>query len=331
MTERKPERTLYYRHRLAVRIMHWLSVITLPILLMSGLDIFNANPELHWGQSSYTGAPPLLEMRSREDANGDLTGVTRIFGHEFDTTGFLGASGDRDGELESRGFPSWLTIPGSKWLAMARRWHLTFAWVFGINGICLVVHAILSRHLQRDLLPTGRDWRSIGATLRDHLLLRHATGEAAKSYNVLQKLAYLGVIFLLFPLVIVNGLGMSPAMDALLPGWVEVFGGRQAMRTIHFLISWALVAFIAVHLFQVVVTGFWNNLRSIITGNYWITLEPVVEPVAVPVPETAVVSEIMPEPEMKPETAAETEPVNEKDMKPETKQGQGRETDNGQR
>jgi thiosulfate reductase cytochrome b subunit len=319
MTESKNEGTPYYRHRLAVRIMHWLSVITLPILLMSGLNIFNANPELHWGRSSYTAAPALLEMRGREDADGNLIGVTRIFGHEFDTTGFLGASSGRDGEFESRGFPAWLTIPGNKWLAMARRWHLTFAWVFGINGICLVVYSILSRHLQRDLLPTARDWRSLGPTLRDHLLLRHATGEAAKSYNVLQKLAYLGVIFLLFPLVIVNGLGMSPAMDALLPGWVEVFGGRQAMRTIHFLISWALVAFTAVHLFQVVVTGFRNNLCSIITGNYWITLEPVGEPVPVPVPETVVMSE----------TVAVPEPVSEK--VPETKPGTGRDADNEQR
>lgn len=315
MTESKPEGSMYHRHRLPVRIMHWLSVVTLPILLMSGLNIFNANPELHWGQSSYTGAPPLLEIRSREDADGNVIGVTRIFGHEFDTTGILGASSDREGDLEARGFPAWLTIPGNKWLAMARRWHLTFAWVFGINGICLVVYSIFSGHLLRDLLPTGRDWRSIGATLRDHLLLRHATGEAAKNYNVLQKLAYLGVIFLLFPLAIVNGLGMSPAMDALLPGWVDIFGGRQAMRTIHFIISWALVAFTAVHLFQVVVTGFWNNLRSIITGNYWVASEPV--------PESVAMSEAA--------SVPEKEPEKKEEMKQEAKQETGSEADHGQR
>jgi thiosulfate reductase cytochrome b subunit len=322
MTHSKPEGSLYYRHRLPVRIMHWLSVAMLPILLMSGLDIFNANPELHWGQSSYTGAPPLLEMRSRKGADGNIIGVTRIFGHEFDTTGFLGASSNQEGELEGRGFPAWLTIPGSKWLAMARRWHLTFAWVFGINGICLVVYSIFSRHLQRDLLPTGRDWRSLGATIRDHLLLRHATGEAAKSYNVLQKLAYLGVIFLLFPLVIVNGLGMSPAMDALLPGWVDIFGGRQGMRTIHFIISWALVAFTAVHLFQVVVTGFRNNLRSIITGNYWVASEAAPLPVPMPVPETVVMSEIV--------SVPDKEPEKEKEMIQEVKPEKGSETEHEQ-
>jgi thiosulfate reductase cytochrome b subunit len=316
MTKSKPAGSLYHRHSLPVRIMHWLSVVTLPILLMSGLNIFNANPELHWGRSSYTGAPPLLELRSREDADGNVTGITRIFGREFDTTGFLGASSDREGGLEERGFPAWLTIPGSRWLAMARRWHLTFAWVFGVNGICLVVYSVLSRHLQRDLLPTGRDWRSMGATLRDHLLLRHATGEAAQSYNVLQKLAYLGVIFLLFPLVIVNGLGMSPAMDALLPGWVDIFGGRQAMRTIHFIISWALVAFTAVHLFQVAVTGFRNNLRSIITGNYWVASEPVPPPV--PVPEAAVMPEMVSAPEKEPGKESEQEKARKQEAKPQT-------------
>jgi thiosulfate reductase cytochrome b subunit len=265
--------SLYYRHSLPVRIMHWLIVLSLPILLMSGLNIFNANSELYWGKSSYTGAPPLLALQSREGDDGKITGVTRIFGHEFDTTGILGASKNQEGELKSRGFPSWMTLPGVQWLAMARRWHLFFAWALAITSTCYVSYSVIGRHLRRDLLPDEKDWRSIGKTFKDHLLLRHPTGEAAKEYNVLQKLAYLSVVFVLIPLVILNGLGMSPGMDALLPGWVDFFGGRQSMRTIHFLVSCALVAFTAVHLFQVIVTGFWNNLRSMITGKYRIPAE----------------------------------------------------------
>ena len=265
---------LYYRHSMPVRIMHWIAFLSLPILLMSGLNIFNANPELHWGKSSYNGSPPLLELRSKENSEGEITeGVTKIFGHEFNTTGFLGASKDLNGELAGQGFPSWLTLPGSQWLAMARRWHLFFAWLFAINSVCFVCYSIYSRHLQRDLLPNKQDWKSIGMTIRDHILFRHPTGEASKNYNVLQKLAYIAVIFLLFPLVIINGLGMSPGIDALFSGWVDIFGGRQSMRTIHFALSWALVAFTAVHLFQVVITGFLNNVRSIITGNYRIKTE----------------------------------------------------------
>ena len=264
---------MYYRHKLPVRIIHWLNVILLPILLMSGLNIFNAHSALYWGKSSYTGNPPLLEMRSKEGNKGEIVGVTRILGHEFNTTGFLGASKNMEGELDERGFPSWLTLPRMQWLAMARRWHLSIAWALVTYGICFVSYSIFSRHLQRDLLPTKEDWRSIGKTLIDHLLLRHPTGEAAKNYNLLQKLAYLAVIFMLFPLIILNGLGMSPGMDALLPGWVDLFGGRQSVRTIHFIVAWSLVAFVAVHLFQVIVTGFWNNLRSMITGKYRISSE----------------------------------------------------------
>jgi thiosulfate reductase cytochrome b subunit len=274
MTDSKPSvsnRYIHYRHSLPVRIMHWINVILLTILLMSGLGIFNAYPLLNWGKSSYTGAPPLLEMRARE--GDEVAGVTRVFGYEFNTTGLFGASRNREGNLVERGFPSWLTLPGVRWLAMSRRWHLFFGWLLVINGIGYVVYSIFSGHLKRDLFPTVKDWRSIGKSIVDHLRFRHPTGEAARNYNILQKIAYLAVIFSLLPLVILNGLGMSPAMDALLPGWVDFFGGRQSVRTIHFAVAWALVAFTIIHVFQVIVNGFWNNLRSMITGRYRITSE----------------------------------------------------------
>ena len=186
---------------------------------------------------------------------------------------------------------------------MARRWHLFFAWAFGITSVCFIGYSLFSRHLHRDLMPTKQDWRTIGTTLRDHLLLRHPTGDAAKNYNVMQKLAYLGVIFFLFPLVVINGLGMSPGIDALFPGWVDLFGGRQAMRTIHFIISWVLVAFTAIHLFQVVVTGFWNNIRSMITGNYRVEYQTEAEIE----PETVM--------EKEPEAVAEKETETEHERK----------------
>jgi len=264
---------LYYRHSLPVRIMHWCNVVLLAILLMSGLNIFNAHPALYWGKSSYDGVPPVLELRGEEDDEGEISGVTRILGHEFDTTGFLGASRDPAGELTKRGFPSWLTIPDGRWLAMARRWHFFIAWLLVVNGITFVTYSIVSRHLHSDLVPTRQDWRSIGRTVVDHLRFRHPTGEAAKHYNVLQKCAYLVVIFFLLPLMILMGLGMSPALDALFPGWVDIFSGRQSMRTIHFVVAWALVLFVVIHVFMVIVSGFWNNLRSMITGYYRVESE----------------------------------------------------------
>jgi thiosulfate reductase cytochrome b subunit len=265
-TPRHPYR--YYRHRLPVRVMHWINVLAVVILLMSGLQIFNAHPALYWGKSSYTGKAPILEMTAETAPDGQLHGVTRLFGHSFDTTGLLGASRNGRGELVDRGFPSWATIPDNQWLAMARRWHFFFAWLLVLNGIAYCAYAIASGHLSRDLVPHRRDWRSIGQSVRDHLRFRHPTGDAARHYNVLQKTAYLAVIFLVMPLIVLMGLGMSPWANTVIPGWVGLFGGRQAARTLHFVAAWALVAFVLVHVFEVIVTGLWNNVRSMITGNY---------------------------------------------------------------
>jgi thiosulfate reductase cytochrome b subunit len=253
--------------------MHWVNVVALLLLLMSGLQIFNAHPALYWGKSSYTGDPPVLQMRAESDGQGRAVGTTQIFGHELRTTGVLGLSRDPDGELAQRGFPSWATLPGSQWLAMARRWHFFFAWVFVINGALYLAYSISSRHLSRDLAPTRGDWRSIGRSILDHLRFRHPRGEAARRYNVLQKLAYLTVIFVLLPFVVLMGLAMSPDMDSAWPGWVDVFGGRQSARTLHFLAAMAIVLFVLIHVFEVVVTGLWNNVRSMITGRYEVTPE----------------------------------------------------------
>ncbi len=265
--------SLYYRHTLPVRLMHWINVVALTILLLSGLNIFSAHPALYWGKSSYTGRGPIFMIGAREDANGDPVGITRIFGHDFVTTGLLGASAGQGGDLVPSVFPSWLTIPSSYDLAMARHWHFFFAWVFVLNGLCYIAYALASRHLARDLAPTAADWRSIGSSIIDHLRFRHPTGEAARRYNVLQKLAYLAVIFILLPLVMLMGWALSPRLDTLFAGWVDLFGGRQSARTIHFIVTWLLVAFVLIHVLEVIVNGLWNHLRSMITGRFRVDVE----------------------------------------------------------
>ena len=264
---------LYHRHKLPVRVMHWINVAALTLMFMSGLQIFNAHTQLYWGKSSYDGTPPVLTISSRQNSRGEVTGYMQVFGHEFDTTGVLGASTAANGQTVRAAFPSWITIPGMKWLSMARAWHFFFAWVFVVNGIAFVLYALFSRHLARDLAPTGADWKGIGASIKDHLRFRHPSGEAARRYNVLQKLAYLIVIFVLLPLVILMGLAMSPWLNSLYAGWVDIFGGRQAARTIHFIVAWLLVVFVLIHVFEVIITGVWNNLRSMITGRYRVTRE----------------------------------------------------------
>jgi thiosulfate reductase cytochrome b subunit len=261
-----PERR-FYRHRLPIRLMHWINVVCMTILLMSGLNIFNAHPALYWGQGS-TFDRPWVSIGAEDTSTGPI-GKTQIAGHDFVTTGVLGLS-EVDGKASVRAFPSWATIPGPQWLAMARHWHLFFAWLFVINGIAYVLYSLFSRHLVRDLIPTKDELRRIGASIRDHVLFRHPTGEAAKRYNVLQNLAYLVVIFGLLPLIVVAGLAMSPRLNAVWPGWVELLGGRQSARTLHFLAAFGLLGFVLIHVFEVIVAGVWNEMRSMITG--WYTL-----------------------------------------------------------
>jgi thiosulfate reductase cytochrome b subunit len=261
----------FYRHRLPVRVMHWINVVCLTILLMSGLTIFNAHPALYWGRDSNF-AHPWVSITA-VPMPGGIVGVTRVAGHQFVTQGVLGASRSGDGgEWVARAFPSWATIPGPQWLSMGRHWHFFFAWLLVINGVAYLLYGLFSSHLRRDLLPTRGELRNIGRSIKDHLLLRHPTGEAAKRYNVLQNLAYLAVIFGLLPLLILAGMAMSPRLDTVFTGWVDLLGGRQSARTLHFLAAMGLLLFVLVHVFEVIVSGAWNHLRSMITG--WYTVPP---------------------------------------------------------
>ncbi len=264
---RTPAAERFYRHRLPVRVMHWINVVCLTILLMSGLTIFNAHPNLYWGKDSSFGHP-WLAITAVNGSNGAV-GVTRIAGYEFNTHGVLGVSKVGDSNAYTvRAFPSWATIPGPQWLSMGRHWHFFFAWLFVINGLAYLLYLLFSGHLKRDLLPTRDEWRHIAASIKEHLLFRHPTGEAAKRYNVLQNIAYLVVIFGLLPLVILGGMAMSPSLDATVTGWVDWLGGRQSARTLHFLAAFGLLLFVLIHVFEVIVSGAWNHLRSMITGYY---------------------------------------------------------------
>jgi thiosulfate reductase cytochrome b subunit len=249
-----------YRHRLPVRISHWLNVPILIILIMSGLQIFNAHPALYWGDRSDRDQP-LLSIRPVKTESGEMRGITTILGHTFDTTGVLGYS---DGSR--RAFPAWATIPSAKFLAMGRQWHLFFAWLLVINGLFFTAYALISRHVTRDLAPTGKDLRGISKAVKDHLVLRHPKGDGAKRYNVLQKLTYVVILFVVAPLIVLTGLTMSPTIDTAFPWLLTMFGGRQAARTIHFLACFAFVGFIVIHVLEVILTGFFNNIRSMVTG-----------------------------------------------------------------
>jgi thiosulfate reductase cytochrome b subunit len=206
-------------------------------------------------------------MRGVQRSSGERVGVTEIFDTEFETTGVLGLSAGPRGEPAARGFPSWATLPSYQDLASGRRWHFFFAWLFVFNGLVYVAYSLAGGHW-RQLVPTGAQLRHVGGALKEHLLLRFPKGEEAKSYNVLQKLAYFGLIVVLLPVLILAGLNMSPGMNAAFPWLLDLFGGRQSARTIHFVAAALLILFIVVHVVMVLISGVWNNMRSMITGRY---------------------------------------------------------------
>jgi thiosulfate reductase cytochrome b subunit len=253
------------RHSLLVRVTHWINAFCFAFLLMSGLQIFNAHPALNFGAKTDF-EHPLFQLGARENADGDIKGVTTILGHSFNTTGFLGASRDDSGEIAPHGFPSWATIPSYQDLATGRRWHFFFAWILALNGLVYFINLFARRHI-RDFIPSLGEWRTIPHAIIEHARLRFPKGDAALRYNVLQKLAYLSVI-IAFPILILAGLTMSPGIDATFPWLVSLFGGRQSARAIHFIAAFYLVGFILVHLAMVLVSGFFNNMRSMITGRY---------------------------------------------------------------
>lgn len=267
----RPE--IIYRHSGAVRLTHWVNALVLLVLLMSGLQIFNAHPALYLGAKSDFD-DPVLAMGAAQQGE-SIKGVTMVLGHSFDTTGVFGVVVDSDGGMEERGFPWSVTLPGHRDLATGRRWHFFFAWLFLLNGLAYLIWSLGSGHLRRDLAPTGKELKHVGASIWEHVRLKFPRGEEAKRYNVLQKLTYLLVALVLLPLMLLAGLAMSPGMDAAFPVLLDMFGGRQSARTIHFIAASGIVIFVVVHLVMVLITGVWNNLRSMITGRY--VIEPAEE------------------------------------------------------
>ena len=252
------------RYSAVVRVSHWVTVLCLVVLLMSGLQIFNAHPALYWGEDSDFDRP-IFSISTAFTAEGRPVGVTRVFGGTFDTTGVLGWS-QFNGRPAQRAFPAWLTIPSVQDLATGRVWHLFFAWLFVATGMLFVGHSLVSRHFSRDLLPRRDQWRTIGSTVRDHLTFTFHRGTGTD--NIIQRLTYLFVLLVLAPLAVLTGLAMLPRIVAAVPWLLDVFGGRQSARTVHFIATVLFVLFVVVHVVMVVVTGFINNMRSMTTGWY---------------------------------------------------------------
>ncbi len=265
---------LIKRHSVVVRVTHWINVLCLTMLLMSGLQIFNARPQLDFGSKTDFDNPPVAIYAAEVD--GQQRGFVRIGEHRFDTTGVLGLS-NVNGEPTERAFPSWATLPAEQDLGTGRSIHFLFAWIFVANGLVYLLSGFLARHFARDLAPTAYQWRHIGRTIVEHARLHFPKGEEARHYNVLQKLTYIAVIFVLLPALVLAGWTMSPGLDAKFPFLLSLFEGRQTARSIHFIAAFGVVLFVVIHVVLVLVSGVFNNMRSMITGWYDIGEEKVHE------------------------------------------------------
>jgi len=254
------------RHRLSTRLWHWTNAITLLVMLMSGLMIFNAHPRLYWGEYGANFDSAWLHIGATRSGEGMLD----IGGRIWRTTGVLGVWTDGEGVVHRNAFPGWATIPSSYNLAAARVWHLAFAWVLSLGLLGYLLWSLANGHIRRDLHIERREWRPshIWHDVKEHARLRFPKGVAALRYNVLQKLAYAGVLFGLLPAMIVTGLAMSPGMDAAWPWLSAIWGGRQSARSVHFLAAFGLVAFVGVHLAMVLLSGPFNQVRAMVTGRF---------------------------------------------------------------
>jgi Ni/Fe-hydrogenase b-type cytochrome subunit len=215
------------RHALATRIWHWVNLLCLVILFMSGLNISNAHPRLYWGEWGFDPADAWLILPR---------------------------------------FPGWMTIPGHYSLAGARDWHVVFAWIFALALLFFMIASLANRHFRRDLVTSPRDWKpaAIMADIREHLKFNFH--RAGAKFNFLQKAAYGVVIFILLPLMIVTGMAMSPGMDAAWPFLTEMFGGRQSARSVHFVVAWLLAGFLVLHVVLVLLADPLKQLRDMIDG-----------------------------------------------------------------
>lgn len=259
------------RHHIFTRIWHWVNAVVATILLMSGLMIFNAHPQLYWGNFGSREDYAWLQI---DDTR--TTGFVRIGNARVETTGVLGLSLDANENVRRVAFPGWATIPTNYSLAAARRWHFAFAWLFAVGLTAFMLVSLFNGHVRKDLHVRRSEWSlaAIWSGIKNHARLRFDEPHGANAYNILQKFSYIGVIFIVLPMMILTGITMSPGMNATFPWLLDIFGGRQSARSLHFIAASAMTAFVIIHLLMVLLSGPVSGIRSMITGRVAMPAKP---------------------------------------------------------
>jgi thiosulfate reductase cytochrome b subunit len=230
-----PAATAHPRHSALVRVTHWITTLCFLALLVTGAEIVISHPRFYWGETGNVLMTPLFQLPIPSSRHLVQTGYGYVLP-------------DQNG-----------------W---SRYLHFQAAWIAVLTGLLYVSSMLFSGHLRQDLLPDKSDlsWRSFSTTIARHLRFAKPSEEEAWSYNLLQRLSYLFVIFVLFPLVIWTGLAMSPAFVSAFPATVNLLGGQQSARTLHFFVSLALVLFLIVHIVMILLAGFSSRMRAMLTG-----------------------------------------------------------------
>jgi thiosulfate reductase cytochrome b subunit len=238
-----PASTVTSRHSLLVRATHWITALCFLALLVSGVEVLISHPRFYWGETGNALTPPLFTLPIPSSRSSVPTGYGYVLP-------------DQNG-----------------W---SRYLHFQSAWLAVLTGLIYLAYGWLNGHFRRNLLPARADlsWRSLSMVIANHVTLRFASDAEAWSYNVLQRLTYLVVIFVLFPLVIWTGLAMSPAIASAFPPAVTVWGGQQSARTIHFFVSVVLVVFLVIHIAMVGLAGFRSRMGAMISGRPVKNIEP---------------------------------------------------------
>jgi thiosulfate reductase cytochrome b subunit len=223
------------RHARFVRITHWVTTLAFFALLVSGLEIVLSHPRFYWGEVGNVNTTPLFTIPVPSSRSTVPTGYNVVLADQNGWSRFL---------------------------------HFQSAWFVLAAGLVYVLLGLRSGHFRRHLVPTGADrrWHAWRTSIVDHIRFNPATLGDPSSYNALQRLSYLIVVFVLFPLLIWTGLAMAPAVTAVLPATTTLLGGRQSARTLHFLVTSALVAFTIAHVTMITLAGFRARVRAMISG-----------------------------------------------------------------
>ncbi|HTU33540.1 MAG TPA: cytochrome b/b6 domain-containing protein [Candidatus Acidoferrum sp.] len=223
------------RHFVLVRVTHWIVAFCFFALLLTGIEILISHPRFYWGETGNVHTKAFFQIPIPSSRDMVQTGYNYVLP-------------DQNG-----------------W---SRYLHFEAAWILVLTGLLYGIFGFFSGHFRKNLLPAASDlsWRSLSAAIADHSPFKRPGAGDASSYNVLQRLTYLLVVFVLFPLVIWTGLAMSPAFTGIFPATATLLGGRQSARTIHFFVSIALVLFLIVHIVMIFLAGFWSRTWAMIAG-----------------------------------------------------------------